>query len=252
LDSLLPIPGPIPGGSSRRFSIADICVDFRSTLGEAYRFELPGSFRFFVSPPSETDIEVNLGSRRSLPPVAGPVFWESATNWRMFRNSTELHIEVYHPPSSRTYCRAAVHDGFRRLEVLFDEDTVKWLLSLNPPSAEPTSPLTLPHPLDQLVVVPPLAHRDGFLIHAAGAVVGGKAWVFAGHSGDGKTTLSRLLADEGVELLSDERIALRRQDGGFVAYGTPWPGEGDVVSPAAYPLGGVFLLRKAKQHRVME
>jgi hypothetical protein len=88
------------------------------------------------------------------------------------------------------------------------------------------------------------------LVHAAGAVVNGRALVLAGHSGDGKTTISRLLGDEGVELLSDERIALRKQEDGFFAYGTPWPGEGNVVSRAAYPLGGVLLLRKSKRLRL--
>ncbi len=81
-------------------------------------------------------------------------------------------------------------------------------------------------PLDQLLFLAPLAHTNGLLLHASGAVIDGKAFVFAGHSGDGKTTLSRLLAAEGLELLSDERIALRREGESFRAYGTPWPGEG--------------------------
>jgi hypothetical protein len=113
-------------------------------------------------------------------------------------------------------------------------------------------PWILPHPLDQLLFLPPLARRDGFLVHACAAAFDGKAFVFAGHSGDGKTTLARLLQSEGVELLSDERVAIRRDGEGFRAFGTPWPGEGDVVSAASYPLGGVFILRKALRHRIVE
>jgi hypothetical protein len=51
-------------------------------------------------------------------------------------------------------------------------------------------------------------------------------------------------------MLSDERVAVRKVNGSFMAYGTPWPGEGDVVSSAAYPLGGLFLLQKAPEHRL--
>jgi hypothetical protein len=106
--------------------------------------------------------------------------------------------------------------------------------------------------MHQLVLLAPLARESGLLLHASGAVIDGRAFVFAGHSGDGKTTLSRLLAAEGLELLSDERIALRKQGDGFRAYGTPWPGEGEIVSSASYPLAGVFILRKADRHRVRE
>ena len=34
-----------------------------------------------------------------------------------------------------------------------------------------------------------------------------------------------------------------------MAYGTPWSGEGRVVSAAEYPLGGVLVLRKGCEHR---
>jgi hypothetical protein len=108
----------------------------------------------------------------------------------------------------------------------------------------------IPYPLDQLLMVPALARRGVVLFHAAGAVVSRRSLVFAGHSGDGKTTLTRLLAREGVELLSDERIAVGRTENGFIAHGTPWPGEGNVVSRESRPLGGVFVLRKSPSHRL--
>ncbi len=108
----------------------------------------------------------------------------------------------------------------------------------------------IPYPLDQLLLVPVLARRGVVLLHAGGAVVRGRGLVFAGHSGDGKTTLTRLLAREGIELLSDERIAIARTGNGFVAHGTPWPGEGNVVSRESRPLGGLFVLRKAASHRL--
>jgi len=74
--------------------------------------------------------------------------------------------------------------------------------------------------------------------------------VFAGHSGDGKTTLSPALRAEGLELLSDERVAIKRQEDGFVVHGTPWTGEGEIVSNASAPLGGIFVLQRAREHRV--
>ena len=59
-----------------------------------------------------------------------------------------------------------------------------------------------------------LAREGGFLVHAASAVRNGRAFVFAGVSGAGKTTLARL-APPDVTLLTDE-ISYVRDTG----YGT--------------------------------
>lgn len=48
-----------------------------------------------------------------------------------------------------------------------------------------------------------LAPQGGFLVHAASAVRHGRAFLFAGVSGAGKTTISRL-APPDVKLLTDE------------------------------------------------
>jgi hypothetical protein len=76
--------------------------------------------------------------------------------------------------------------------------------------------------------------------------------VFAGHSGDGKTTISGILSREGVSLLSDERVAIQRTAAGFVAHGTPWPGEGEIVSNASAPLRTLFVLEKSESHSIAE
>jgi len=58
-----------------------------------------------------------------------------------------------------------------------------------------------------------LARQGGFLVHAASAVRNGRAFVFAGESGTGKTTISRL-APPDVTLLTDEISYVRKQVSG--------------------------------------
>jgi hypothetical protein len=65
-----------------------------------------------------------------------------------------------------------------------------------------------------------LAREGGFLVHAASAVRHGRAYVFAGLSGAGKTTISRL-APPDVTLLTDE-ISYVRETG----YGSRETGHG--------------------------
>lgn len=95
-----------------------------------------------------------------------------------------------------------------------------------------------------------LASQGGFLIHAASAISWGRAFLFAGVSGAGKTTISRL-APAGVTLLTDEISYVRRQADGYVACGTPFAGElAKLGENTAAPLHALFLLKKGEENRI--
>jgi len=95
-----------------------------------------------------------------------------------------------------------------------------------------------------------LAKQGGFLMHSASAIRNGKAFLFAGVSGAGKTTISRL-APPDATLLTDEISYVRRQDAGYVAFGTPFTGElaklGENVSA---PVAALYLLAQGPQNRI--
>jgi hypothetical protein len=94
-----------------------------------------------------------------------------------------------------------------------------------------------------------LLRRRGFLLHAATVVRDGRAYVFAGRSGAGKSTLASL-APEG-SVLTDELSLVRRENGVWRAYGTPFWGEfraGDANSSA--PIAGIFGLAQAGENSV--
>lgn len=107
------------------------------------------------------------------------------------------------------------------------------------------------YPLDQLLMMHYLARRRGMLAHAAGIVIAGKAYLFAGVSGAGKSTFSLLLAAARAgRMLSDERVIVRAVRGGLTAFGTPWAGTANIASPASAPLAGIFLLKHGKANRI--
>lgn len=97
-----------------------------------------------------------------------------------------------------------------------------------------------------------LLRSGGLMLHSAGLVKNGRAYVFLGRSGAGKSTLSRLAAASGAaEVVSDEINMLRRENGRWRAYGSPFWGEMRAEGRrGSWPLGGVFLLRKARANRV--
>ena len=95
-----------------------------------------------------------------------------------------------------------------------------------------------------------LARQGGLLVHAASGVRHGKAFLFAGVSGAGKTTISRL-APPDVTLLTDEISYLRRNGHGYVAHGTPFAGElAKVGENIQAPLSALFLLRQGPQNNM--
>jgi hypothetical protein len=69
-----------------------------------------------------------------------------------------------------------------------------------------------------------LAMEGGFQLHASSAIRNGHAFLFAGVSGAGKTTMARLAPSDAL-VLTDEISYIRRIAGGYRAYGTPFAGE---------------------------
>jgi hypothetical protein len=95
-----------------------------------------------------------------------------------------------------------------------------------------------------------LAGDGGFLLHAASVIRDGRAFIFAGRSGAGKTTIARL-APADVSLLSDEISWIRPHRERFVAWGTPFTGElGQPGVNRAAPVEALYFLDQARENRI--
>jgi hypothetical protein len=97
-----------------------------------------------------------------------------------------------------------------------------------------------------------LAERGGFLLHAASAIRDGRAYVFSGVSGAGKTTMTRL-APPDATLLTDEISYVRPEGAGYLAYGTPFAGElAKSGENCSAPVSGLFFLEQGPENQVRE
>jgi hypothetical protein len=95
-----------------------------------------------------------------------------------------------------------------------------------------------------------LARQKSFLLHASSAIRNGKAFLFSGVSGAGKTTISRL-APPDATLLTDEISYVRREGNRYMAYGTPFAGE--LARPGencSGPISALYLLEKGPQNSI--
>jgi hypothetical protein len=95
-----------------------------------------------------------------------------------------------------------------------------------------------------------LAEEGGFLVHAASAIRNERAYLFAGVSGAGKTTMARL-APPDATVLTDEISYVRRIGRNYKAYGTPFAGElARVGANTSAPLETLYLLVQGPENRI--
>lgn len=94
------------------------------------------------------------------------------------------------------------------------------------------------------------APEGGFLLHGASAIRNGRAFLFSGISGAGKTTISRLAPPDST-LLTDEISYVRRDGEEYRACGTPFAGElARLGENAAAPIARLFFLAKGPENRI--
>lgn len=93
-----------------------------------------------------------------------------------------------------------------------------------------------------------LIKRGGMLLHSSAVVKDKKAYLFTANPGVGKSTHAgywlKLFPD--AYILNDDKPALRREDGVFCAYGTPWSGKHDISRNEGVPVGAIACIERAE------
>lgn len=79
----------------------------------------------------------------------------------------------------------------------------------------------------------------------------GKAWLFSGSSGTGKSTHANLWANRyHTPVLNGDLNVLDIKNGLPYLYGLPWCGTSETYTTTTYPLGGIVFLKQAPFNRV--
>jgi serine kinase of HPr protein (carbohydrate metabolism regulator) len=94
---------------------------------------------------------------------------------------------------------------------------------------------------------------DGMMLHASAVALDGKAYLFSGQSGIGKSTHTGLWQKtfgDGVKLFNDDKPALRRIDGKWYAYGTPWSGKHGININMKVPIAGICFLKRGDKNEI--
>jgi len=230
--------------------IAGITFSLRSSTQLVLRNISP-VYQQFISGPkhASADDEVEILLESANLPVTGKMrrMFDAEQAWSLFREGDTYFLELKPPPLQEPLWVVRFNAGFKSTVIYCGEPSLSRVNDrisvLNP----------LSYPIDQILLMYILSGRQGALLHAAGISVCGKGCIFPGRSGAGKSTISRLLLDrEGVTMLSDDRIILRKFDSGFRAFGTPWPGDAGLAENISSRLGGIFFIHHDSENKIRE
>lgn len=97
------------------------------------------------------------------------------------------------------------------------------------------------------------AAHSTLLMHSSVVENGGKAYMFLGTSGSGKSTHSDMWTTyiPGSTLINDDNPVLRiTSDGTPVIYGSPWSGKRPIYKNVHYPIGGFAAIEKSKENKM--
>jgi len=210
------------------------------------------------------DIRVRVEWVQSLPVERQLPLFDSGTTWRVFETGMGLQFDFNSPAlGCEPYKRLRIDGRFGEATLQMSTESFQNC----PREADP-----LEYPLDELLIMHRLTQERAIELHGTGIVrANGKANLFIGHSGAGKSTTTRLWTDvEDVEVLSDDRIIVRRDEAvekvgilrlrdcsalrnnlsaqddkkytNMRMYGTPWHGEAMFASPNSALLTRIFVI----------
>ena len=166
-------------------------------------------------------------------PDDSPIIAESSTLWELRRRATgEDEITFYSSmgTSRVAWSQLIVEPSFRRARMV---QRRRWGGSQT---------LRVGYPVDEVLMCRLLVSEGVLVVHGATVEYQGKALLFTGHSGAGKSTIAAIAESAGARVLSDDRSIVTVRGSTPTVWGTPWHGTHRRGSPEAIPLTAIFLL----------
>ena len=109
------------------------------------------------------------------------------------------------------------------------------------------------YPFLEVLTIHLLAGGKGALLHACCIDDNGSGYLFLGQSGAGKSTMANLWNEEdGITVLSDDRVLVSMTEQGLTAYGTPWHGTEKYAVNAHVPVKKIFFLSHADNNSALK
>ena len=226
---------------SYALEIADIVIAVFGDIPEI-KLQVEGAKKDFLIDKGAPDVTVRAAWKDLSNEAWGRKLFDSNALW-----------QLYDRDGSYTFLFSSVVFGSVPYKAAsFNRDFTTGKVYLHPSFFDPHQPVDpMEYPLDELLITNLLARGKGMEIHACGVIApSGDGYLFVGQSGAGKTTMAKILQENGFKILSDDRTILRHSDNRFWICGTPWHGEAELASPERAPLKRIFFLHHGTRNEV--
>ena len=207
--------------------IGDVSISIAASPQVENREATPAYLPFIAA--DEPDIHLTL--RRGEPQNSNAKkFFGSYPIWDLYHSSGTSIIKFYDDMPGLS--RSLVFDNpIKEADLYFPDSTDQFVHPFYGPVLE-------------LMMINYLARQRGTIIHSCAIKHRNNGFLFVGESGAGKSTLSRLWNKTGdIEVLSNDRTIVRKRDGAYWIYGTPWHGEAEFGSPQSVKLNRIYFIQ---------
>ena len=96
--------------------------------------------------------------------------------------------------------------------------------------------------------------KGGFVIHASSIGYDGKAYLFSADSGTGKSThvgnWMKYFGEDKVKIINDDKPAVKKKDGTFRVFGTPFSGKNNLNNDVSYPIKALCFIHRSKDNEI--
>jgi hypothetical protein len=216
------------------FTIGGITISIEGDF-ELNAKKIPYTYRPFKEI-GKADITLRLLKKTPVP-TAGEKIFDSPPIWSLYRNNGTSILKIFEhmPGCGRTL---VLPQNIKDTDLYFDDPAGNYCNPFYGPTME-------------LLMMNYLAKGMGVIIHGCGIKKNDRGLLFVGESGAGKTTMARIWSEESdVEVLSDDRTIVRKKDGHFRMYGTPWHGEGKFGSPGNVKLDQIYFIKHGGKNSI--
>jgi len=221
-----------------KLRIADVSISLEGARQNG-EWEIPVAYDPFLWTGRQ---DVSLRLYHGIPEsLKGEKLFESPPIWTLYRQNGASFIRIFGDE---------LFSGLESI-LLLTPDMQEVSLYFSTTAAANKGPFH--GPAVELLMINYLAQGRGTIVHACGIERAEKGILFVGESGAGKSTLANMWAQEaGVDLLSDDRVIVRKKGDRFWMYGTPWHGEAAFGSPRGVPVERVLFLRHGQENSIKE
>ncbi len=217
-------------------------ADFTIKLYADFPFELESGYFPFITKQDTNTPDVEIFCLKGIPANA-------LDDYKLVfeaENSEQRFYSIYMKNKALAFIMYDQQNKNQIQQIAYlNEDLSIWEVYILPEVDQ--KPLPLKYPMGPIMLHYLAQKCSAVMMHASCVFDGEKGRMFTGFSGNGKSTMSKIWADQGNLIINDDRVIIRKTSEGYFAYNTPMFYQ-DI--PKKAPLHAIYLISHSPANKI--